>query len=114
MPANDPLQVRKARKHAVDLTVPLPLGYIPAVEQAWKLCQNPRLSWTAIGIVMREYHGWDRTGQWWKRRVDAAGLGYPDRNNNHAPMRPGGGRLDHPRGLRGYLAGINNGPGGES
>lgn len=53
--------------------VPDPLGYAKAIERALELRAEEGLSYRAIAVVMRRYHGVDRKHGWWLKRCRAAG-----------------------------------------
>jgi hypothetical protein len=52
---------------------PLPLGYINAVRCALGLRQETNMSYQGISHVMRRYHGWNRSPQWWSRELRVVG-----------------------------------------
>jgi hypothetical protein len=59
---------------AIDMTAPLPLGYVQAVTRALELREDsPAWSYTAIAEVMGTYHGFRRGPDWWARQLRARG-----------------------------------------
>lgn len=66
MTLQDQLAALKARD------VPMPLVGMQAVSQAMRL-RGTGLTYSAIAIVMREYHGSGRTEEHWRRLLRAQG-----------------------------------------
>jgi hypothetical protein len=62
--------------------VPLPLQPKEALDRAAHLRNSDAsYSWTAIALIMRDYHGWDLPAYWWSRElVQATGRCKPARH----------------------------------
>lgn len=95
--------MRSQRDMGVDMSAPIPLGHFKAIQRATELRnQHGRLmSYSAISIIMSEYHGVTRSPSWWSDQLHAQGVRLDPRG--HAYIR---------NGLRAYLAGHIDGPGG--
>jgi hypothetical protein len=64
-------------RFGVDHTAPLTLSHGKALERACEL-KGEGLPWTSICVVMRDYHGWDRSVSWWTKAL---------RGQTYSPMR---------------------------
>lgn len=102
--------VRKSHL-AINHAAPVPMGYTNAMAMAALLREDGRLGWPQIAYIMKCYHGFDRCAGWWSRQL---------RSRDMVPARPRGNGISNLRppaaesGLRLYLAGVCDGPGGRS
>jgi hypothetical protein len=106
----DPDSDERVGHRFVDMNAPLPLGYANALRRALQLRTDHGFSYRTIAIVMREYHGIRRGNEWWKRELRKQGVPAKSHGDSARFLR----RTREPSGLRGYLSGLNDGPGGVS
>lgn len=62
---------RKPQVLTVDMSAPLPLGYHEALRRAVELRDADPVvfTWQTIAAVIRIYHGFDRSSNWWRRSL---------------------------------------------
>jgi len=65
-----------------DCSAPLPLGHVKALQRGLELRLRYGWPYPLIAGVMSEYHGFQRSEQWWSRELRA--LGAPLKNDNYA------------------------------
>lgn len=64
-------------RYGVDHSAPLLLNHGKALDRA-RVLKAQGMSWPSICIVMRDYHGWDRSVSWWTKQL---------RGQTSSPMR---------------------------
>lgn len=65
------MRLRKGQKEFIDFSAPVPLGYMAARAKAIELreANGTVFTWATISEVLRIYHGFDRSGRWWRNEL---------------------------------------------
>lgn len=68
-------------KLTTDMSAPLPLGIVRAIERAEYLREHHGLSYSVIAVIMEEYHGVKRARRWWVQTLHDRGATLSPRGN---------------------------------